>query len=288
MKKNKTPFALRFIGWLFPKLEKLLPSVAYKWYSTIFFTPVRYKLPPPEVELALSANQYFIDVDDRKIRVYEWGEGPVVLFVHGWMGRATQFRKLIPDYNAAGYKVIAFDAPAHGQSEGKQTNPMEFADVIKELSDRYGGFLMILGHSLGGVSILHAINNGVETEKVVMISSPTIDTEILTEFRARINASEKCDQYLQSYISNKFGRPFKEFTASHVISLISGFELLVVHDEEDPEVSMNNPQAIIDKYSGAKLMTTKGLGHTRILKDKAVVGATLEFLKRHKFAATVV
>lgn len=285
MKKTKTPFILRFINWFFPKLEIAFPWLAHRWFVNIFFTPVRYKLPPPEIELASQANRYTIDYEKKKVQVYEWGEGPVVLFVHGWMGRATQVRKFIPDYIDAGYKVVAFDATAHGRSEGKKSNPMEFAGVINQLSNRYGRFLMIIGHSLGGVAVLHAINQGVKAEKVVMISSPTIGEDIVTEFRKRLNASVNCEPYFQQYIMKKFGKPFEEFTASYAISFIEGIDLLLIHDEDDPEVSMKNPQAIISKYPEARLITTKNLGHTRILKDKAVIMSTLEFLKRHEFSS---
>lgn len=284
MKKTKTPFILKFISWFFPKLETAFPWLAHRWFVNIFFTPVKYTLPPPEIESASLANRYVVNFEKKKIQVYEWGEGPVVLFVHGWMGRATQFRKFIPHYAEAGYKVIAFDATGHGKSEGKKSNPMEFAGVIRKLSDHYGGFLMIIGHSLGGVAVLHAINQGVKTDKVVMISCPTIGEDIISEFRKRLNASINCEQYFQKYILTKFGKPFEQLTASHAISFIEDIDLLIIHDEDDPEVSMRNPLAIIEKYPAARLVTTQNLGHTRILKDEAVINSTLVFLKRQEFS----
>ena len=94
-KKIKTPIALRIVGWLFPKVEKIAPWLAKRWFVRIFFTPVRYKMPYGEVEMAQKANTYKVNYEGKQVQVYEWGEGRPILFVHGWMGRGTQFRKFV-------------------------------------------------------------------------------------------------------------------------------------------------------------------------------------------------
>ena len=53
-----------------------------------------------------------------EIAVYAWGNGPTILCVHGWGGRATNFAAFIGPMVAAGFRVVAFDAPGHGQSSG--------------------------------------------------------------------------------------------------------------------------------------------------------------------------
>ena len=55
-KKNKVPFLLTFVRWMFPKLELLAPPLAYRYFIKIFFTPLRYKLPEKEKELAQRAD----------------------------------------------------------------------------------------------------------------------------------------------------------------------------------------------------------------------------------------
>ena len=46
---------------------------------------------------------------------------------------------------------------------------------------------------------------------------------------------------------------------------------LVIHDLEDLDVPIAEAQALADRWQGAKLYTTTGLGHRRILEDPAVV-----------------
>ena len=50
-----------------------------------------------------------------------WGNsGPVVLAMHGWSGRATQFAAFIEPLLASGRQVVALEAPAHGQSRARR------------------------------------------------------------------------------------------------------------------------------------------------------------------------
>ncbi|WP_040496159.1 alpha/beta fold hydrolase [Fulvivirga imtechensis] len=278
-RKIKTPLALRFVSWLFPKMEKVVPWLAKRWFVRVFFTPVRYKMPDGEVEMLKKARNYQIMYENKKVQVYEWGEGKPVLFVHGWMGRGGQFRKFVPIFNEAGYQVVSFDATGHGGSEGRKSHLMHFVNIIEMLQKDYGHFEMIIGHSLGGVAAMHAIHRGMETNKLIMISSPTIADKIVGEFLHRLNASWRCKDYFDEYIMKKYGQTFEEYTASHIAKDLRKIDLLLIYDEDDREVDMENPQAIIDVYPSAQLITTNGLGHTRILKDEIVVKTCLQFLK---------
>lgn len=267
---------LRFVSWLFPKVELIAPWLAKRWFVSIFFTPLRYKMPVVEIELMDKAKQFKLDFNDKKIQVYEWGEGTPVLMVHGWMSRAAQFRKFIEPFNASGYKVVSFDATGHGRSEGGKSNIVEFAQIIELLAGRYD-FEMVVGHSIGGASSLHAILNKKFTSKLVMIGSPTIASKIVEEFLRRLNASEAVTDYFYAYVKSKFGKSFEEFSASYIVKDLQNVDLLLIHDEHDAEVTIDNAEVMLEKYPKAKLIKTTGLGHTRILKDEAVVNACLQF-----------
>jgi pimeloyl-ACP methyl ester carboxylesterase len=117
--KNKTPLTIRFIAWLFPKLERFAPSLANKYFIYIFFTPFHYREPEKEREFLKTAKQFRITSDNKAVQCYRWGDkGPRIMLIHGWAGRTGQFRKIIPALLDAGFQVVAFDGPAHGKSEG--------------------------------------------------------------------------------------------------------------------------------------------------------------------------
>jgi pimeloyl-ACP methyl ester carboxylesterase len=53
---------------------------------------------------------------------------------------------------------------------------------------------------------------------------------------------------------------------------------LVVHDRNDREVGFDQGQAIAEAWPRARLLATEGLGHRRLLRDPAVIGAVTAFV----------
>ena len=97
----------------------------------------------------------------RRVVSYEWGSGSsVVLLVHGWRGRASQFASLIRELRYEGHTIVAFDAPASGDSEGTRTDAADYLDVMRALQSRYGAFSGVVGHSFGSLVGLAAIHEG--------------------------------------------------------------------------------------------------------------------------------
>src|SRR4051812_11065005 len=125
-KKRKLPLTLRLIRWVYPKIERLAPSLANLYFIKIFFSPLRYPVPEKERKAETFATKFSVLAAGKKIQCYTWGAGnKIVLVVHGWAGRATQFRRFIKPLTSLGYTVVGFDGPAHGASEGKKTSILE-------------------------------------------------------------------------------------------------------------------------------------------------------------------
>ncbi|MEJ0056433.1 MAG: alpha/beta hydrolase [Bacteroidota bacterium] len=160
-KKKNAPFLMRFAPWLFPRLEKFAPFIAHRVFHLAFYVPARYPVPEKEKETQKAAEKFFIEVDGNKIQVYSWGKGDdYVLLVHGWAGRATQFRKFIGPLNNAGYRVVGFDGPAHGRSTGIMTSIPGFEKVLIKIFDRVGIPAGVITHSFGGAAVLYAASKG--------------------------------------------------------------------------------------------------------------------------------
>ena len=278
-RSSKTPFLMRAIRWGFPKLEALAPSLADRWFVKLFFTPMGGPLPPAEQQKQQEAASFELDVAGKTVRGYAWGNGPVVLLVHGWAGRSTQFLHFIDPLVQAGHTVLAFDAPAHGLSAGKMTNLLEFKDAILTIERLRGPITAVVAHSLGGAASLLAIQHGLHPQKVVLISLPSIGDDILREYAQRFNASTRATGYLNQWIKTNLGKPFEAFSALHTGQHLSKkTEVLLIHDEHDREVPIRHAERFGQTYPQATLIRTKGLGHIRILKDEAVIQKTLAFI----------
>jgi pimeloyl-ACP methyl ester carboxylesterase len=280
VKKNKTPLPLRIIPWLFPKVEAIAPSLAHKYFIHLFYTPFHYKTPEKENEITKAARQFSISVNNKNIQCYRWGTmGPKIMLVHGWAGRAGQFRAIIPVLLAKGFQVVAFDGPAHGRSGGKQTNPVEFADVMKKLTEMEGPIYAIIAHSFGGVASLLAIQRGLPVMKLITIASPTIAEQVIGNYRRALNASAAAGIAFRKDLMKNYGITFEEISALHLIRhLPHSLDLLMIQDEKDPEIAVENATELKKVYPAADIFLTKGLGHTRILRDPAVIDRCLEFV----------
>lgn len=281
-KKDKTPPLLKFVRWFFPKLERIAPALAHRYFLKIFFSPLRYPVPEKERKSENFATPFSFESDGKTIHGYRWGASKAyVLCIHGWAGRGTQFRRFIKPLQAAGLSVVAFDGPAHGKSDGKETQILEFETVLKQIFQREGVPVAVICHSFGGGAALFAAMNGLPIKRLVNIGSPTIGDEIIKTYLRNINGSWSTGEFFKAHMLKKFGRPFDEFTAMHFVKhLPNPIDLLLIHDEDDREVIIRHVEELIKIYPSAKLMRTKGLGHTRILKDDEVIRAAVAFVKQ--------
>jgi pimeloyl-ACP methyl ester carboxylesterase len=280
LKSDKTPFLLKVVQWMYPKMERTFPWLARRFFVTIFFSPLNYAVPAREKALEKDAEKFTFRVAGKKIQAYSWGAGPVILFVHGWAGRATQFRKIIAALVREKYKVVAFDGPAHGHSGGMSTTIEEFEEALVRMYEITGIPVTIIAHSFGGGAVLYAAMNGLTVKKLVNIASPTIGDEIIHTYLKTINGSAETGRFFKSYVMKKTGKPFEEFTGLHFITKIQqDLDLLLIHDENDSEVPLRHALELMKRFPRATLFQTRGLGHTRILKDGDVIKACISFIK---------
>lgn len=264
-------------------MEKIFPTLANRLFAYLFFTPIGYPTPEKELKSEDFAEKFLLTQDGMQIQCYRWGtSAKTVLVVHGWAGRATQFRRFVKPFIKAGYQVVGFDGPAHGKSSGRSTHLNEFRSVIEALHHRCKNIEGIVAHSFGGVASLYAIAEGLPVRNLVTIASPTIADEIIKTYLKALGGSEKTGQAFKAFVLRKYGKPFEEFSSLTFIRRVpADFNLLLVHDEHDREVSMDHPSELIKTFPQARLYKTSGLGHTRILRDNEVIQAVVTFISSH-------
>jgi len=281
-KKYKDPLLLRLTRWVFPKIERIAPSLATRMFVQLFFPPLHYGFPEKEREWVNSARITTMTIGGKKVAVYEWGigDGPFLLFVHGWAGRATQFRKFFQPALDRGFRIVSFDGPAHGKSEGKRTNVLEFHEVLVQLIDRFGKPAGMIAHSFGGTVTLYGAMQGLPIDRVTMIGTPVIAELLIHSFLKAVNGSSTTGKAFRKYLKEEYGRDFNEFSVEWFLPRIKQpLALQIIHDQNDRDVAIAHAHEAKRLYPPAELTITHGLGHTRILKDSEVIGKVLDFME---------
>src|SRR5690349_4240764 len=98
-------------------LGAIAPELTARWAERMFLSPRRHARPEREHEWLASARRGEVRYRTSLLPTYSWGQGPAVLLVHGWEGRATQLGAFVPALLEAGYRVVAVDMPGHGAAD---------------------------------------------------------------------------------------------------------------------------------------------------------------------------
>src|SRR5688572_11259721 len=137
----------------------LFPELAGSLAERLFLTPPKPRDAAATALDLIDARAGMVEHKGRHIATWRWGssDAPGVLLAHGWGGNAAQMRGFVFPLLSAGFRVIAYDQPAHGVSEGGLTGLPDFADVLAEVAWHHGGVRAVIGHSLGGTAAALAL-----------------------------------------------------------------------------------------------------------------------------------
>jgi pimeloyl-ACP methyl ester carboxylesterase len=255
----------------------LFPDLAAAWAERLFLTPPA-RNAASAVDL-LDARDRVISHRGRLIGTWSWGasDAPAVLLVHGWGGHAAQLRAFVQPLARAGYRVIAYDQPAHGVSDGRLTGLPDFADVLVEVATHYGNVRAAIGHSLGATAAAMALaRRALRLDKLVLISPPSDLLGYSRRFARWHWMPERLRRTMQTAIEERYGLPWDELELARLAPRLEA-QALVIHDWNDRQVPWKQGAAFAQHWPAAKLITTQGLGHARILRDDAVIDAATAF-----------
>ena len=111
--------------------------------------------PVPEQPVTAAPAWRTVDVDGARVRVLEAGEGPLLLFLHGWGLSPRAYAEGVLRLTAAGVRVLAPCLPGFGGSDGPGLASVDlpaYADRVARLLDVLGVDepVFVAGHSFGG------------------------------------------------------------------------------------------------------------------------------------------
>ena len=248
-------------------------------------TPTRHKRPGWESEILKSAKPGALTGG---IRTWTWEPkandaqphlARTVLLIHGWDGRGSQLGRLVEPLLAAGFRVVTWDGPAHGDSAGARTHLPETAAKLKEFAKSEGTVHAIIAHSFGAGCSAFAVHQGLPVERLVLVASPSSIQGVFDRFTEWAKLRPQARQIFQEDLEALTGYRVRELEISAFDWKSPSPPTLVVHAPEDPDVPFAEAEQIVARWPRARLLSSPGLGHRRILKDPGVISEIVSFCK---------
>jgi pimeloyl-ACP methyl ester carboxylesterase len=232
------------------------------------------------------ANQQSAMASGRRMRygprgnvAWTWGEGPLVVLIHGWNGRAAQMAPLAASIAAQGFRCACIDVTGHGDSPGSRTAWRYFIDDIAELVRDLGESpLALIGHSAGGLAMMAArAIKGLRATRYVCICSPSHPFPPVRTIKQRIDPPEPVFDLYRAYLARQFDTTWSEMEAGRAFAQ-AGPELLLFYDEDDRFVDHREGDRIHSWCRGATLRKTTNYGHGKVLSAPELAEAVIDFL----------
>ncbi len=248
----------------------------------LFCTPlIRYK--GKEAEVYKNGKPLQFKLNGNMVRGYECNPGgpKTALMLHGFSSSCHKFDKYAIALIEKNYRVLAFDAPAHGFSEGSQVNALEYSQMIQKVAELYGPIDAYIGHSFGGISACLALEQIPHTAstKLVLIAPAT---ETSSAIDGALNflkiTNPKVRQALDEHIYMISQQPTEWYSIRRAIKNIKA-SVLWLHDEDDDITPLSDALKVKeDNNPNVQFIITKGFGHQRIYKDAGIKQTIMNFL----------
>jgi pimeloyl-ACP methyl ester carboxylesterase len=279
-RRAPAPPAVKLLRLGFGMLGRGLPGATSRYAYRLWFTTRRFRLRPREQQVLGSAQRLLIEANGQPVAVYVWGQGPAVLLVHGWHGSAAHFTEFVEPLVAAGFRTVAFDAPAHGESPGHRTKLPEIVDAMEQIARRLGPFHAVIAHSFGAMCATYALaEKRIAADRIVCISPPAHMEGLVVSFTDTLGLPLPVQKRFRALLERDFGADmWARFSPENHVRRLA-MPALVVHDADDRSVPIAEAETLVRAWRGAELVRTRQLGHRRILADAGVIRSTVQFIR---------
>lgn len=217
------------------------------------------------------------------VAIESWGSGPVVYLVHGWGGWRGQLGAFVEPLVEAGFQVVGFDAPGHGDAdesvmgEGRGTI-MELMEAFEVVGAAFGPADGVIAHSLGCTASALVVEASVPARSLVLLAPNSDVIDITYEFAAALGFTERTRGHLQAIMEEFCERPLHAFDLRPLGADGSMPDALVVHDRSDKETPFEVGASLAGAWPNATFHPTDGLGHQRLLADPSTIARAVQHL----------
>ena len=261
-----------------------LPPIGLK-VALYHFTNTRKRRPYNLLDLPPQLQSRKIAYRNGHIVTHSWGHGEkIVYLVHGWESNSNVMKAFISPLIQQGYKVVAFDMPAHGLSSNQATHLGDFSATLEFVISIYGKPFGIVAHSFGGtasVLLLRAQTQLLPSKLCLIAPMKSLDSH-LQVFNTITGLPEAIMDKLLTKLKKQYALEAKKTDITRLIQSVPVPGLLI-HDKDDRLIPIEVGDQLAKAWDGSRYIKTQSLGHRNILKDPFVIQQVTDYmLDRHR------
>lgn len=270
--------SMAMMGAVIRGVDRISSRLGARVAARVFLTPRRTRLPERERAWLAHAKAEVFKAGRFRLSGHRWSaSGEPVLLIHGWEGRGSQLGGLALALADRGLQPITIDLPAHGSSAGAQTNLVEISQAIAALVRHLGGVAGIVAHSFGAAGTTVALREPLDVGRLVYLAPAEDFAHYPRVFSHWLGLPHHLSERMKHSIERRIGITMAELRGRLLAPRMSQ-PLLVVHDEDDVDVPWQDGKTYAEAWPGSTLLTTRGMGHRRILREDEVLRAVAEFI----------
>jgi hypothetical protein len=257
-----------------PLPVRVIPQIAER----AWFTPPRPsdRAHARDTRALEAVEQISVTVEGRPRPGFVTGEGPLIVVVHGWGGRAAQMLDLARSAARSGYRAVAIDSPGHNTDDERTSDGFQMAAGLEAVESSFGTPSGVIAHSLGAMASVMAF--GDRPPDVAVWLAPVLDVrDSLQVFSHRARLAPWTARSLNRRVERFIGDWWPALTAGAETDL-PGAELLIVHDPDDPDAGFDLSAALANRRPKTRLVEAPGTGHNHLVRDPHVIDTVEHFL----------
>ena len=271
----------RQIRALFRWLSWLSPALAARLALRLFITPRSRRISAADAGFLASAATRRLPTAHGQVQIYEWpGDGPAVLVLHGWISYAGQLGAMIEGLRAQHLRVVAFDAPAHGASGGRQADLPSFRDALAAVSGACAPDGAILAHSFGAISAASWLAEDAAAARLraaVLIGLPRDIGYLFDSFSSAMALRGDVIKRVRTLFRARYGGDPPDYSAPVLAQRIH-IPVLLVHGGVDEYIPAAHAREVALQLRDGHIEVIAGLNHSAPLRDPATVALMARFI----------
>lgn len=278
---NIQQLSFKLLGSGLNTLALFSPKFAAQQAYRLFTTPPTPNLRPKERAFLDTARVEYSIRGGRQVVEYHWGDprAPYILLSYGWGYNAGRWRHFVPELVTAGYRVIAYDPPGHGQAIPGRIHFINNVNIIRNIIEANGQAAALIAHSFGGACSVQCMDFLPEAlhpkRMVVMGAFSNARRGAFQNFRRALGLSKRLYTRFEQKIAEEAGDQLRPFNIAPFTAELGHIPALIVHDPLDKVTPGNEALGYHAYWPGSILFLPLGAKHH--LGTPRVTSAILDF-----------